>query len=371
MKINEATYENIKVLKELANIIVNHTQIPQDNINTIYLSQIPQFTQLYNQYINTKFKTAFQIMETTEIIFINDPNYNDKYFGKNTNYGGYWSSTDNQIVIFLYNNITNTNNLIKVLIHELRHLFQTALYGDYANSIIAHKPKYESRPIELDATWHDIIGNTIIEYYYGVPTEYADHILYDMKKIKSLSPKIEKHYYRKTLKYYATHINEIINDEFLSIIKKQSTYLNKWPPLTIQEANQEIQTLISDLINQLNQYTINTFNTNLNQKQIITYKEKAKKYLSKTLKPHKEKIKTKELIKQITPEWENIISNIIDNNITTKNFTTYHNQILSNLLKNNKILNDTNSPIIKNTLQYFYDKTNQLLWDIALEHKNS
>lgn len=204
--LDEATAENIKVVRELADIVAAAMpDTPRGSNTKLYMSQVQNFDNLYKKYEdNEKFKKAFQFMETTEIQFINDPAYIDKYYENEIDkYGGYFSKVDNLILVVLFNRreIGIYETVKNTLIHEFRHLFQHAEYAKYFDSAAAYKKPYEERHIELDATWSDLVGSDTPEGMQGAETEYADSIMARMTSIKRLNPKLLDHYRKKTIKY--------------------------------------------------------------------------------------------------------------------------------------------------------------------------
>lgn len=366
-QITEATYENLEVLKELAKITYEHIAdsggIRDGEIKTFGLSQIPEFTELYKQYQDhPKFSEVFQIMETTEIKIVDDPEYEDAYYGKNPPYGGYWSSRDNLIVIFSF----NTRRITKALVHEFRHLFQSVLYGKYADGPIAHKEKYESRQIELDATWHDIIGEYDVSDFSYDPEDYANTVMDEMNHVKNLSPKMNQHYKRKTLKYFTDYINKILIGKLNQILAKNKKYLEKYPPLTQEELVDELNSIVDNTISDLNNYSESEMGLSLTTNQTNYFKNKSRKELTAALRPVMQQIKTKQYIKKYEPVWEQIVNNTVDSNLNIKNYHSYMDKVLNKLVALDDIFNAKTSVGTK-VLQYFYDKTNQLLFDISLQ----
>lgn len=203
----EATAENITVIRELADIVTKAMpETPSGENSNIYLSKVPGFNALYKKYKDhEKFKNSFQYMETTEIRFINDPAYIDRYYKNDIDkYGGYFSMNDNLILVVLFNRKqmwTSSKAVNNTLIHEFRHLFQYGTYPKYFNSPAAYKKPYEEQHVELDATWSDLIGGNSPEGMQGAEAEYATEIMRDMANIKKLSPKLHDHYRKKTIKY--------------------------------------------------------------------------------------------------------------------------------------------------------------------------
>ena len=224
--IDEATAENIEVIRELAEIVANAMpETPAGKSTEIYMSQVRNFDNLYKKYQdNEKFKKAFQVMETTKIQFINDPAYIDKYYKNDIDkYGGYFSFNDNLILVVLFNRKTTqwdySQGIKNTLIHEFRHLFQHASYSKYFSSGAAYKKPYEERHVELDATWSDLVGSNGPEGMQGFESDYADLIMDRMNSIKRLSPKLADHYRKKTIKYSQEFYMHVINLKLKRLMK--------------------------------------------------------------------------------------------------------------------------------------------------------
>jgi hypothetical protein len=303
-QITENSYENLTILSELADIILDNTpEIPYGTNKILYLQQLRKQFQFHNIYVkyenNEKVKKPLQKLQSTIIKYVNDPNYVDPYYGKKPNYGGYYSDDLNTIVVFLYH-ITNDKDFNKInnshyektkaiLIHELRHLFQYSQYPEYFNNKKAYNHPYDSRHIELDASWSDIVGNIpkddIFNSFNNLP-ELADEVISKLSYIKKLSPKLKKHYKIKTIKYFSETLTKTINEKFSKIAANHTMrIINDMPPK--EYINDEIDITVEEIINELNHYIEYNIGKHLNQKQISIYKSRAKKSLNTLFQNYK------------------------------------------------------------------------------------
>lgn len=88
-----------------------------------------------------------------------------------------------------------------VLFHEIRHAMQYSHYPTYMTSKKSRSKSYASRDVEIDAFWLQAIA----EYNPRrlKPHDFARKVMEYLNKFQELSDLQIKHYYKKTLKYYA------------------------------------------------------------------------------------------------------------------------------------------------------------------------
>lgn len=327
LQITEATYENISVLQKLAEIVIENTPtIPYGTVKLLYLSMMPQFTNLYREYENNeKFKRAFQTMETTMVIFVNDPEYNDPHYGKNAKWGGYHYATDNVIVIFAYNFTSGRDlelngysykrEIKRILVHEFRHLFQHTIYPEYFSSLKAYRTSYDERHIELDATWSDGLGQ--INYdemliYVNDPDVFVDQVMSHMlvKFKKKLSPKLEKHYRIKTLKYFNDFFRKETDKKFRELLSWQEKYLKQYPPTS--DITGEINDIADDVSHEIKRHAAFNLGKPLTHAQFQDYKAKARRRITQLLEPNRNEKKVKQYIEKLKPDWEKVLEQYLD-----------------------------------------------------------
>lgn len=334
------------------------------------------FDKIYQEYKNhPKFNKAFEKLETTIIKYINNPQYNDPHYGTNAKWGGYYDSNNNLIAVFVYNLIPIGQNLninyifqktkiTQVLIHELRHLFQYNIYPEYFTSNKAYKHPYDTRHIELDASWSDIVGkinkDTIFNNINHI-NDLTNEIIQDLKNIKKLSPKLENHYKIKTIKYFTNIITQTIDNKFSEILTQKINLIQTIPPQE-EYIDQEIKELTTETISELENYIKYNIGKKLNTKQIQEYKRKARRTIIKHIEPIKINKKIKNYINDIYPQWNNIIENYLDNNdIQNINLYKAATIIINELMNKNKKLFYSSNKISDKLRKHFFQKSVDLL----------
>jgi hypothetical protein len=86
-----------------------------------------------------------------------------------------------------------------VILHELRHLFQSYLYMEYYRSTIGRN--YREDPTEIDAAWmHHLEDRPVDQFPDAV--SYAKAVMSSFTEYKDLTPQWQTHYFRKTVRYY-------------------------------------------------------------------------------------------------------------------------------------------------------------------------
>ena len=88
-----------------------------------------------------------------------------------------------------------------ILIHELRHVFQSFIFPDYYDKIADSDVDYRKDKTEIDASWmHHLEDNDPREFQSG--GHYVNEIMSSLGLYKSLTPRERTHYFRKTARYY-------------------------------------------------------------------------------------------------------------------------------------------------------------------------
>lgn len=222
----EGTTENIDVLKKMGFAVRSELpdHIPAGQTIRVKLDKSDTFYNTVKTYqslhpeLYQKYKGAFAKLRTTSFVIINNKEYYDPYKGKNVTTGfGYYSSSDNTVVVFAYRlkdmqDETGTvyvknvffSMLDSIIQHEIRHLFQDAQYGEYSMSMKAQSRPYAAQSIEIDATWHQLVSS-ILPTPNDTAKSYTRRITSELNKYKDLTDKEAEHYYRKTMRYFAEY----------------------------------------------------------------------------------------------------------------------------------------------------------------------
>jgi len=88
-----------------------------------------------------------------------------------------------------------------ILLHELRHVFQSFIYPKYYHKIEVSNVDYRKDKTEIDASWmHHLEDYDPREFQTGA--QYVNEIMDSLASYKSLTAKERKHYFRKTARYY-------------------------------------------------------------------------------------------------------------------------------------------------------------------------
>jgi hypothetical protein len=88
-----------------------------------------------------------------------------------------------------------------ILLHELRHVFQSFIYPMYYHKIEVSNVDYRKDKTEIDAAWmHHLEDYDPHEFQTG--GQYVNEIIDSLASYKSLTAKERKHYFRKTARYY-------------------------------------------------------------------------------------------------------------------------------------------------------------------------
>jgi hypothetical protein len=88
-----------------------------------------------------------------------------------------------------------------ILLHELRHMFQSFLFPSYYEKIANSDVDYRKDKTEIDASWmHHLEDYDPRDFDTG--EQYVNEIINSLAYYKSLTAKEKQHYFRKTARYY-------------------------------------------------------------------------------------------------------------------------------------------------------------------------
>lgn len=88
-----------------------------------------------------------------------------------------------------------------ILIHELRHVFQSFIFPKYYDKIADSNVDYRKDKTEIDASWMHHLEDNDPRAFQSV-SQYVNEIMDSLAFYKSLTAKELKHYLRKTARYY-------------------------------------------------------------------------------------------------------------------------------------------------------------------------
>lgn len=213
----EGTAENMSFIRDITALVLANMpdMITRDTEPSIYGDDMQSknaapytLEDLKKKY--KKHDKVIDYLKDTNFVFLhNSANLNVQTFGV-------YSSNKNQIMInvtgiakttddvskenLLKDSKNNSFGLIPVLFHEIRHAVQQIEYTDHFLGK-GRSGDYKKRDIEIDAKWHDTLETYDIKYFKN-PKAYATAVMNDLKGERDLTPKQEKHYWYKTIKYY-------------------------------------------------------------------------------------------------------------------------------------------------------------------------
>lgn len=251
-------------------------------------------------------------METTKLRVVNDPDYKDRHYPTERGVWGYHSSSENLLLVWL----SNIHNQVgyrsdthprSTLAHEIRHLFQHALYPKYFNSMQAFKKPYESQQIEIDAVWSQLLGSELdVEDYRGYPNDFIEEVIGQLMARKKLSDKEIQHYSRKTMKYYRQFFDENTEAEWRRLITSWGREVQKHSDYTVQNFVGDVMQDLDDYL----EYQIN--NPKIKQQVLDYYSGETRKEYKKLSAGHRNERKKKAAIEKLVPLWQNLVDHYRD-----------------------------------------------------------
>ena len=245
----EASFENIELAKDLADVVMNSGEHKRVKSNTTTTMHISEFDKVHDGMDLNKFLKKYENspvvdnLEELNITFINIPNYDSSEQGVSPNAGGWYLKGVDEITVVLtrlgYAGYDRDREIRRILIHEFRHFLQNIDFTKYFNSRAAERAPYEKRPYELDASWTDMVGdNPPPSSDSQQLIKWANAIITLMERVKTLDDRTKKHYRKKTLAYAVNYFYNKIDARWKNMIKDFSksgvdptvnakTYINK------------------------------------------------------------------------------------------------------------------------------------------------
>ena len=311
--VSEASVENIRVLKQLTSAIWSSLPpVEEGTIREGYLSQLTGFNRIYDVYKeNKQFARPFQTMETTKLKLVNDSSYEDPHYKQNKNIWGYHSGAENLLLIWINNIQAQTSSMEtaarSTLAHELRHLFQYALYPKYFDSRQAFQKPYKQQQIEIDAVWSQLLSADIdVEDYRDRPTEFVQAVMQRLRAYKQLSDQEVQHYARKTIKYHRQFFDENTETEWQKLIAKYGKEI-------AQNADYSVDNFVGDVMQALGDYVqSNIKNTKIEQQVLNYYSGETRKEYKRLSAGVRYQRRKKTIIDRLIPTWEKLTNRYAD-----------------------------------------------------------
>lgn len=315
--LHEASVENIRVIKQLTGAIWSSLpEVPEGEIYEAALPQLTGFDRIYRMYMDDeKFKPVFRRLETSWLRVVNSVEYRDPSYGQNPNIWGYYSAKRDLLMVWKSNiarkiqmpegpNRTNSIEYYSrsTLAHEIRHLFQYALYPEYFHSLRAIRAPYEGRPIEIDAVWSQILGSEVdVEYFEGDPEGFAEEVMRRLSK-KQLRGFERKHYYRKTVKYYHQFYDEDTRARWLNIVTRRTARVE-------QDPDYSVENFVGDVIEDLENYLMIKLKNTMIKRQILDhYTLETRQMYKKLTADRRAERQQSRAIERLMPVWNQTVA---------------------------------------------------------------
>ena len=234
-ELTEATYENIRILKMLADYIVKNMEpIPRGQFRRFDVSVKGffnyDFEKIEEMLKSEKLNPILKKFKTLKVFVVNNPDFEDKHFGKKLP-GGYYNSVENEIFIFMHHHVMRSYDIhikdsfggYKTLIHELRHMVQFAMFSEFASKEQIKSTGWSDKKIEWDAVFHDVIDSMgateddvfSISDIKHLANEVVGHIntkLLENPPYIKLPKKAEDQYYKQAIKFYLDQRREYLKN---------------------------------------------------------------------------------------------------------------------------------------------------------------
>lgn len=233
-ELTEATYENIRILKLMADFIVKNSERVEyrgwRGLDMLVIGTFSyDFKNIVDQLEKTKWEPVLEYFRTLKVFYVNDPNYEDRWYGKNYP-KGYYNPNKNEIFVFFHYSmqyerdahIKEHSDYYKTLIHELRHMVQFAMFGEFATKDQIRPTGWSEKKIEWDAVFHDVIdsmGATEDDVFtFSDIKHLADEVIGQMNaKFMEQPPhvklpdKVADKYYKQSIKFFLDQRREYLN----------------------------------------------------------------------------------------------------------------------------------------------------------------
>jgi ribosomal protein S18 acetylase RimI-like enzyme len=248
----ESTTGNMEILKDVVDVIISKLPATFESGSVTHIDgeSLPLNILEKKYKKNPKHLTFLNKIKDMTFVFTNAIPKNKKTLGF------FMSALDLILIhlsIFMKSNTTmllrdvlemsNGNTFRGILLHELRHVFQSIDYPDYMYSDNRHaltlqQDGYSIDPIELDAAWFHHLQDYNIEEYVDTPHGYVRDVMQSFSGYKKLSKKQFEHYKRKTAVYYVAKMKGESVDH-LTLTPKERLAVKK----------QKVQKNISNILN--------------------------------------------------------------------------------------------------------------------------
>lgn len=210
----ERTTENMQVLRDCVELIIANMprRFPVGLMQPLEGYDLNGLNTLIKKYTGTRYEEPIKALRSLTIFFNNSQRVTStagSYVGQTRQMGFNISAflgearevTKDELLAHHGDKAIKTFR--GIVLHELRHLFQSFLYRNYYYGR-GDDENYSTAPVEIDAAWKHHLQDFAAEDY---PTAdaYAKAVMDSFTRYKALSPKVTEHYRRKTIAYWMQH----------------------------------------------------------------------------------------------------------------------------------------------------------------------
>jgi hypothetical protein len=213
--LNEKTIENMQVLRDCVDLIIDNLpwRFDADGNYNIFGESLRGLFALTKKYAGTRYANIIKSFTRHEFRFSNET-----YYKKNSAIGSYMSQPRLTLTIYVSAFMRSSSEVSLtdilqhkvsgagiqtfrgILLHELRHLFQSQLYPKFYDKD-GRKEDYNSMQIEIDAAWSHHLEDFSVAEYDNV-RNYVLAVMSSFSRYKSLTPEQKQHYIKKTATYW-------------------------------------------------------------------------------------------------------------------------------------------------------------------------
>ena len=207
----ERTTENMQVLNDCVDVIVANMpfRFPVDKTEIRFGREMRGIDALIGKYQDTRFVEAVKALRLHDFVFTNSQQIGStagRYIAKPRLMFQFYISAFlgecrdiTRSELLAYRGNLSIKTFRGILLHELRHMFQSFLYQKYYYG--RDDFDYRTEPVELDAAWLHHLQDFDVALYPDI-TDYVNAVMDSFSVYKTLSDKQRRHYRAKTARYY-------------------------------------------------------------------------------------------------------------------------------------------------------------------------
>jgi len=220
----EGTFDNMAVLRDCVELLIRNLPYQFPANQTIWLAgvNLNGLDAIINKYKGTPYETTINSIKLMAFAF-----RNTEALIQSGTVGAYRAKPDMMVLINVsafmrsaeavrvedvlrqYRAELPIKTFKAILLHELRHVFQSFSYEPYYYGRGNREDLlYKKSPVEIDAAWSHHLQDFDVTQYPDA-NSYTDAVMASFASYKSLTPPQYDHYRRKTLRYYVEMIGRV------------------------------------------------------------------------------------------------------------------------------------------------------------------